>query len=364
MNRVPVIIPAYEPDERLIELLKSLCDRDIGPVIVVDDGSGGEYRDIFDRAGSLIKAADPDSCVLTHDENGGKGKALKTAFSYVLANMPKSPGAVTADSDGQHTAECINKVRTALENSPGSLVLGVRTFDGDDIPWKSRMGNKITIKVFHYLTGLNVSDTQTGLRGIPAAFMAELLNVRYDRFEFEMEMLLLAGSTYPVKEVPIETVYESKNDHKTHFRPFVDSVRIYKILGKRFLKFIIASLSSSILDLLLFALFVRLLRDRTEAYIIISTILARVFSAVYNYAVNYKAVFKSREHPAKAAAKYFALAVVQMSASAVLVNVLAKCFAFIPEVVVKAVVDTALFFVSYVIQRKYVFAKTGEKSGS
>ena len=70
-----------------------------------------------------------------------------------------------------------------------SLVLGTRTFDSKDIPWKSRLGNKITIQTFKFASGVKINDTQTGLRGIPRLLMATMLEVKYDRFEFEMQML-------------------------------------------------------------------------------------------------------------------------------------------------------------------------------
>ena len=77
MNReVPVVIPAYEPDDRLLRLLKGLVEGGCF-IIIVDDGSGSSYRDIFEEAARLI--AD-NGVVLQHDKNMGKGRALKTAF--------------------------------------------------------------------------------------------------------------------------------------------------------------------------------------------------------------------------------------------------------------------------------------------
>ena len=118
-------------------------------------------------------------------------------------------------------------------------------------------GNTITITVFSYVAGMRVSDTQSGLRGIPFKFMTELIDCKGERFEYEMQMLLECAGRYNLTEVPIKTVYESKENHQTHFRPIKDSVRIYKILGKKFIKFIFASLSSFVTSpiILLFHLF-------------------------------------------------------------------------------------------------------------
>lgn len=350
---IPIVIPAYEPDERLLVLLKQLHDRHT--VVVVDDGSGAVYQSIFDKVRNML--AQTGGTVLVHERNRGKGRALKTAFDYVLKQYPNAAGVVTADSDGQHTPESIDKVMHELCAYPNDLILGVRSFDSNDIPWKSAFGNKLTMHLMGYAAGIHVSDTQTGLRGIPRAFAQTLLQVRGERFEFETQMLLECAGTIHIREVPIETIYDSKENHQTHFDPIRDSVRIYKLLGAKFLKYMIASVSSCVLDLLLFAGFCHILRGSHPSYIMMATAAARVLSALYNYAVNYKVVFCSKEHAGTAALKYFALAAVQMLCSALLVTGGVKLLPMLPEVAVKMIADTALFFVSYFIQQNFVFSK-------
>lgn len=359
---IPVIIPAYEPDERLIALLEDFRIQGIRNVIIVNDGSGEAYTEVLDRAQAILQ--DLDGTYLVHEVNCGKGRALKTAFAWVLENDPEAPGVVTADSDGQHTVDCIRAVMQRLREQPQALVLGVRTFDQEDVPWKSAFGNKLTMKVLGYVSGVRVSDTQTGLRGIPRAFIRDLLNVPGERFEFETQMLLETAGRYPIEEVPIRTIYDSKENHQTHFNPFKDSIRIYRILGAKFIKYLFASISSCVIDLVLFAIFCRLLRGTMPTapaplnrvpYVAAATVLARVLSATYNFAMNYKVVFKSREKVSGSAARYVALAVVQMLFSAILVTGGTALLPALPEVVVKAVVDTILFLVSYYVQRKYVF---------
>ena len=349
----PIVIPAYEPDNRMLTLLESMKEKDLGPVIIVDDGSGTEYAELFAQARVCLHEL--GGTVLTHEVNRGKGRALKTAFAHILDTYPDAAGCVTADSDGQHTAECILSVRQALEDNPDKLILGVRRFDGEGVPWRSRVGNTITEKVFSYVSGVHVTDTQTGLRGIPRAFMKELLDVPGERFEFEMQMLLESAGDYPVLEVPIQTIYDSKDNHQTHFNTFSDSVKIYRILAKKYLKYVFASVSSCVIDLALFALFCYLFKNRTPAYITVSTVLARTISSVYNYVMTYKVVFVSKQKVAVSGMKFFILVLVQMGLSALLVTAGSALLPFAPEVAVKAVVDTVLFFISYKVQQKYIF---------
>lgn len=354
MGKIAIVIPAYEPDSRLLDLLDELVSEDMGPVFVVNDGSGEQYEDIF--TGAKEKVEKTGGRVLIHEVNRGKGRALKTAFSYILEKNEEISGVVTADSDGQHTCECIKKVMEAASENSDCLILGVREFNLDNIPWKSRFGNVLTEKVFKYITGVHVSDTQTGLRGIPRDYMRELLDLKGERFEFEMRMLIDAAGKMQIIEVPIKTIYDSKENHQTHFDPFRDSVRIYRILAERFLKFIVSSLSSSVIDVVLFGLFCSLLKARhPELYVSISTVLARVISATYNYLINYVYVFKSKEKIPQSALKYFSLAVVQMGCSALFVTLLTRLFPIGLEVPFKIVVDTVLFFISYKIQQSLIF---------
>lgn len=349
---LPIIIPSYEPDSRLIELLQKLNDKNMSPIILVDDGSGSQYQEFFQRARNEFNVT-----LLTHDVNGGKGKALKTAFEHCLKTYPDMVGCVTADSDGQHTPEAIEKIRGILQKQPNALVLGVRDFSGDDIPPKSQFGNNLTRKVFRTLYRVDITDTQTGLRGISASFMKEMLNEPTNRFEFEMKMLITAvKSKIKIVEEQIETIYDSKENHQTHFHPVKDSIKIYSVFLGAFLRFIISSLSSSLIDLTLFQVFCLILKGSISwDYVIVATVLARIISAIYNYLMNYFFVFKSKKSYGKSAIKYVCLAVVQMMLSAFLTSSLVKLLSVSVELFVKIPVDLVLFLISYKIQKKFIY---------
>jgi glycosyltransferase involved in cell wall biosynthesis len=230
-----VIIPAYNPALVLIEILRSLAMRGIGAIVLIDDGSAPEYRDLFARAAAL-----PRVRLLRHEINRGKGAALKTGIHFVLEHFPSLAGIVTADADGQHDPDDILRIVTALESNEGTLVMGARRFEGG-VPLRSLIGNVLTRHVVNVLLGRRLADTQTGLRGIPASMLARLLELPSNGYEFELEMLLLAHSfSVPILEEPIRTIYE-KGNQSSHFRPLVDSLKIYLVL----LRFYTVSLLSS-----------------------------------------------------------------------------------------------------------------------
>ena len=349
-KKIPVIIPAYEPDEKMIKLLKELKSAEMDPVIVLDDGSDP------DRFGELFKRAKEEFGVtlLRHAVNLGKGRALKDAFNYCLNEYPDMIGVVTADSDGQHTPEDIQKCMDELSAYPDALIMGSRDFDQSGIPARSVFGNKLTSKVMAGLSGIKVSDTQTGLRAIPKAFMIRLLSEKGERFEFETNMLLAAKEEeVDIREVSISTIYIEENK-TSHFRPIQDSIMIYAVFGK----FLVSSLSSSVVDMVLFAVFCMLLKPVAGlfvGYIMLATICARVLSAIYNFLINYKVVFKGKGSKAKAAVKYVILAVIIMLLSGALVSFFHGMVPASPEVMVKIPVDCILFLLSFVIQREIVY---------
>ena len=347
-NVTPIIIPAYEPDDKLIGLMDNLVSAGLSPIVVVNDGSDKRaYGRIFDEVSAR------GAVVLDHAVNMGKGRALKTAFNYCLNEYPDIAGVITADSDGQHTASDIKKCMDALVQNPEKLVLGVRDFDESGIPARSVFGNKTTSRVMKFLTGMSISDTQTGLRGISAEFMKFLLTEKGERFEFETNMLLSTKDLgIEILEVPIRTIYLEENK-SSHFNPIKDSIRIYAV----FLKFMFSSLSSSVVDIALFSVFCALFRNGPVAigYIMLSTILARVISATYNFLINYKVVFKSGSNSAKAAFKYILLALFIMLSSGALVSFFHGFIPTSPEFVVKIPVDCLLFLVSFFVQREIVY---------
>lgn len=353
---VPIVIPCLEPDERFCQLLAQLTAQAPAlshPVVVVDDGSGPTYADWFARAQTEYGAT-----VLTHETNLGKGRALKDAFAYCLQTWPELVGCVTADSDGQHLPQDIYACAEALVRHPDSLVLGIRDFSADNVPWKSRFGNRITCLVLRFAGGVAVRDTQTGLRCIPAAFLRELIALPEDRFEFETRMLLETRRLgIPITEQPISTVYDSREHHSTHFHPLRDSWRIYKVIGAGFVRFLVSSLSSSVIDLVLFALLCQLLESRLSpaVYPAVATVGARLVSAFCNYLLNYRFVFQSSRQHLQSLPRYCLLAAVQMAASALLTTAGVALLPRVPALFVKIPVDITLFLLSYTIQKRCVY---------
>lgn len=348
---VTVILPSLNPDEKLINTVNALLDKGFHDIIVVNDGSDEAHLTPFETISSN------DSCtLLVHEINRGKGRALKTAMQYILANRPDSPGVITIDGDGQHHVDDILACAQAMLDRENEVILGVRDFSEPDVPFKSRFGNNMTKTVFRLFCGIRISDTQTGLRAIPAQYLKAMTEFSGERFEYETNMLLeMKANNIPFSEVGIKTIYLDENA-STHFHPIRDSFKIYKVI----LKFGISSAVSSIIELLAFTL-VNMILDlmplelRIELSILISSVISRVISSLCNYKMNRALVFNTGCK--SSFGRYVILCAAQLLISASLVSLLTYLFTAktFGQTVLKAVVDTALFFISYRIQKNWVF---------
>ena len=336
---VAVLIPAYQPDAALIDVVRALSARSFAAVVVVDDGSGPEHRAAFDRIEAI-----PGVRVLRHYRNLGKGAALKTGIGWIRKTLPHLAGVVTADADGQHHPDDIERVARALEQQLDALVLGARGFKGE-VPLRSRVGNTLSRQVVRAVVGQKLADTQTGLRGIPARLLPHLLRIEANGYEFELEMLIAARRCpVPVREVPVRTIYQDGN-RASHFNPLVDSMKVWFVL----LRFASVSLATAVLDNVVFYF-----AWRRTGHILGAQILGRVLSVAFNYWMVRRSVFYSRKRHRAVLPKYLALVLVLGAMSYGGIQLLAANLGLHP-VAAKLLVETALFFANFAVQRLLIF---------
>ena len=359
MKKILILIPALNPPRQLIDYVKSLLDNGLKDILLVDDGSKEEFKEIFE---TIEKFSNANIKVFRHAKNLGKGRALKNAFNYFLTlpNLAEYSGVVTADSDGQHRVEDVIKVAKEVEENPNKLILGCRDFDLEQVPPKSKFGNKITNGAFELFYGKNISDTQTGLRGFPTAIIKDFLDIAGERFEYETKMLIYCfQKEIAIKEVLIETIYFDDNS-ETHFNPVIDSIKIYRVTLSPFLKYIASAISSFILDILSFkwilAILIAFGNIERASIITISTIVARIISSTFNFYLNKKFVFKYEKNTKKSLLKYYSLCIIQMLLSAIFVTMVWKYTKF-PETRIQIVGDSILFLLSYFVQHRWVFKR-------
>jgi putative flippase GtrA len=345
-----VLVPAYCPGSALLQTLADLRSaRPDWGLVVVDDGSGPAFAELLDRA--RAEGAE----VLILPVNRGKGAALKAGFAHVAATRPAS-AVVCADADGQHALDDIVAIGERLLAEPDvrRLVLGTRTFDGH-VPLRSRVGNTITRWLFTAATRSTVTDTQTGLRGIPAHLLEWACSVPGERYEYELQVLLRAGRAgIALEPVPIATIYLDDNS-SSHFRPVVDSLRVYLPL----VTFLASSLAAFVIDTVMLLLLTAATGD-----LLLSVVGARLTSAGVNFVVNRRLVFDSahRVRTGGAVRRYAVLAAGLLALNYLLLSALAGLgLALLPA---KVLTELALVSTSFAAQRGFVFRTHRRLTGS
>lgn len=339
-----ILIPAYDPTESLLPLVRKLIEQQY-TVLVVNDGSSEDKKQIF-----LTLAGLNGVKVLTHSVNRGKGQALKTGINYFLLHSSQdNAGLVTADADGQHLPVDIIDVAQQGAKS-GDVILGVRSFPSGT-PLRSRLGNIITRYVFRFFVNSSISDTQTGMRFIPRDLLPEILRLPYDRYEYELAMLIaLARTNRRIVEYEISTVYLDGNS-SSHFNPLLDSIAIYCV----FLRFSGLSIATAIIDYLVFALVFF-----TQHSLLFSIIIARLLAGSFNFLIARQWVFQSQRTIIIQLSKYIALVCALMFFSWTFTKAIYTTFGGY-VLIAKLFSEGLLFFASFSIQRMFIFNKDKTK---
>lgn len=348
-RNISIIIPAYEPDDKMIQLIHQLREVLDANIVVVDDGSS-KCNFVFDQ----VKK---DAIVLRHEKNKGKGAAIKTGLTYISENLRGTKCITTVDADGQHKPNDVKKVCESLIKLQKIflvdkiMVIGSRSFTGN-VPLRSKLGNTITRYIFKLVSASSIWDTQSGLRAFSFEMIPFLINIKGDRYEYEINVLLEAvKNNIKINETTIKTVYIA-NNKSSHFRTIRDSALIYKEI----LKFSISSFVSFILDYFLYTLL-----NLATQNIVISNILARIISASFNFTMNKKYVYESENNVWNEVVRYSILAI-----SILVVNTTILTFivsnTVINAYIAKIMVEVFLFCMSYLVQKRLVFYSGKEEA--
>jgi len=353
-GNIVLLIPAYRPSAILPDLVEAVMAEDrqgtICGTVVVDDGSGPEFRDIFE----LLQARERVT-VLRHAVNLGKGAALKTGLNYALVSFPETAGVVTADADGQHAVTDILNLGRILGENPEQITLGVRVFDLD-VPLRSRLGNVLTRFVFRTFTGMRLTDTQTGLRAWPRWYCEASLSIPINGYDFELECLLLAHKAMAhravsIRQESIKTIYLDGNS-SSHFNPIRDSMRIYFV----FLRYCGAAVMAAIVDSFTFYAVVS-----NTGNMVAGQIAGRVLAIALAFVVARNVVFRSDTNVFTSLAKYLTFAALMGVISYGILNYL-RVKLGIPAIFAKMIAEGLLFVANFSIQRQIVFARSKNAS--
>jgi glycosyltransferase involved in cell wall biosynthesis len=227
-SQTAAVIPAYQDEKHIGDIVRRTRER-LDYVLVVDDGSSDQTAQCAREAGAAV---------IVHDQNRGKGEAIKTGLAHWLAaaGAPRDglAGDITwvilLDSDGQHLPEEIDRFLAAAAcAAQPTFLIGNRMNNVTAMPFIRRVVNRYMSRQISRLCGQEIPDTQCGFRMLDRQLIPELLGGG-DRFDYDTEVLIIASRRgYRIESVPITTVY---SDQVSKIRPLSDAIRFLNLMWR------------------------------------------------------------------------------------------------------------------------------------
>ena len=216
MDKICILIPAYNAQETLGFVLKKIEPLKIDTV-VVDDGSSDETKRVALENGAQL---------LEHPLNLGKGAALRTGFQSILQKDYQV--IITLDADGQHEPFEIPSLLKIFQSVKPDILIASRAAEFGKMTFLRRFWNRLGVKAVARLCHSDITDSQSGFRLIRREVLKEV-DISTSRFETEMELLMNACKKgFSVLSVPIKTQHVDGTG-SSHFRPVVDTWLVCKI---------------------------------------------------------------------------------------------------------------------------------------
>ena len=333
------LIPCYNPGPVVKQVVTQALDH-LDQLILVDDGCDQDNATWLDE----LSSQHPDITLLRHPHNLGKGFAIKTGLLEALKG--DCDYIIMLDSDGQHHTDDLPLFKDKINQSQPPFIMGVRQ-DIKAMPLKSKIGNTAMSLAFRLSSGKPLSDTQSGYRALSRDFARSFLeNCKPGRYETEMKMLFLAAKLPgPIEQVPIQTIYFD-NNKATKFRAVQDSVRVLS----SFLLFAGVGILSFLIDYGLFLLFT----FYGGSHFLNAHVMARVFSALFNFVATKKWVFNHQQRWLSSAAKYLMAVLLSLLLSSSVLYLLVDRFAWHPAVA-KPITELITFVINFFVLRHFVF---------
>ncbi len=362
-----VVITADKPDKRIFEAVEALKGEGTR-FVIIDEGGGFEYAPVFMR---LLEEY-PDCVTVLHSGAPiGRGHALKTAFRHILNDHAPGECVLTLDHDLEKPPAAAKAVLREWESFRESIVIGSFRYTGK-IPFGRDFGMKLRRSVFAVTSGARIYDIESGLRAFSADLIPELLDIKGESFDHETAILLYAQKRrIELREVEFETPYHTPPVKRT----FRDSWLIYRMI----FAFMLTSFSCSVIDYITVLTSNALLRKLPSAVIkgaataaiplfgmmfdtkLIALVIGRFIGSTCNFLLNRKVVFKSTGWFSMV--KYFTLVICLLAANYLLIRLITGENG-IPLWLAQPIVQTVLYPLNFLLQRKWVFAAPRTHNGN
>ena len=196
--RTLAIVPAYNEEKTIEKVISEIKDVGLIPV-VVDDGSTDKTYEIAKKM---------NITVIKHNENKGKGEAIKTGFNYILKSLPEVKSVVILDGDLQYSPKDSTRILEVLEKNEADFVMGYR--DWSTVPPRHNFGNLIWRGTFNLFFGTKLKDTNCGYMGLSRTAMKKIRRVHGGYIIENMMLLEALKNKLRIKQVPVSVTYRKK----------------------------------------------------------------------------------------------------------------------------------------------------------
>ena len=211
--KILALIPAYNESKHIAKVINQAAM--FLPVLVVDDGSKDDTVEVVKQTAATLLEVKP---------NQGKGNALKTGFTWALAQG--YDGVLTLDADGQHDPMEIPAFLQEIERTHPDLVIGYRDFSR--MPLVRKFANSTGRVLFSWAMRQAIRDNQSGYRYLSSRLMQESMASKLSSFEFEVENILTCLQNGMILSwVPIKTIYA---DEKSHIQPLKHAINFLALV--------------------------------------------------------------------------------------------------------------------------------------
>jgi glycosyltransferase involved in cell wall biosynthesis len=196
-NDILIIIPAYNEEESIGNVIKGICDHfQSADIVVINDGS-------CDRTGDV--AGDAGAFVINLPFNLGYGAALQTGFKYAVRCGYRY--AIQMDGDGQHSPSSLVNLVHEIEKRDADVVIGSRYLGSKnfDVTILRKIGIKVFGSITSFITGQRITDPTSGYRAINykvlKLYSTDIYPIDYPDADI---IIMLHYAGFRIKEIPVE----------------------------------------------------------------------------------------------------------------------------------------------------------------
>ena len=199
--QVSIIIPIFNEVSTISELVQKVDAVDLGvekELVIVDDGSTDGSRELLED----MKVNYPERKFIFHEQNQGKGAALRSGFSAASGDI-----VTVQDADLEYDPREIPLLLQPILDGHADVVYGSRFLGGGPhrvVFFWHYVGNRLITTLSNIMTDLNLTDVEVCYK----MFRKDVLDgitLREDRFGIEVELTakVARGKKWRIYEVPI-----------------------------------------------------------------------------------------------------------------------------------------------------------------